>query len=43
MLHNFNGVEGKFPLGGLIALGGTLYGVTFFGGFGDGTVFALTP
>jgi uncharacterized repeat protein (TIGR03803 family) len=24
MLHNFNGVDGKFPLGGLIALGGTL-------------------
>ena len=42
-LHSFSGSDGQNPVGGLIALGGTLYGVTFYGGDTAGTVFALTP
>jgi len=36
--------DGNTPSAGLLAVGGTLYGTTTFGGMtGNGTVFALTP
>lgn len=45
VLHSFgNGADGGWPAGGLIDVGGTLYGMTAYGGtYGNGTVFALTP
>ncbi len=49
VLHNFSGVDGGNPIGGLIRdTAGNLYGTTFGGGkyggyFGDGVVFKLAP
>jgi uncharacterized repeat protein (TIGR03803 family) len=46
LLHsfNFNGIDGFFPGGGLVAVKNTLYGTTFRGGaYNDGTVFSITP
>jgi uncharacterized repeat protein (TIGR03803 family) len=50
VLHVFQGAsDGAFPFGGLINVGGTLYGTTELGGSalnngeGDGTVFSITP
>lgn len=40
ILHDFQGStygDGYFPMGGLINVGGTLYGATFYGGTGDGS------
>jgi uncharacterized repeat protein (TIGR03803 family) len=49
-LHRFSGPGGDDPRAGLIAVNGSLYGSTFYGGgscarspFGCGVVFALTP
>jgi uncharacterized repeat protein (TIGR03803 family) len=43
-LHAFNGVRGASPNGWLIFdTAGNLYGTTFAGGYGNGTVFELTP
>jgi uncharacterized repeat protein (TIGR03803 family) len=44
VLHNFNGVDGQYPNGGLLSLKGELFGTTYLGGdHGDGTVFTLSP
>ena len=45
VLHSFgNGTDGANPRASLIALKGTLYGTTEYGGaFGLGTVFSITP
>jgi uncharacterized repeat protein (TIGR03803 family) len=46
VLYSFKGAsygDGQMPLAGLIAVGGELYGTTYGGGSGDGTVFAITP
>jgi uncharacterized repeat protein (TIGR03803 family) len=45
VLHQFSGVDGGIPIGGLIKdTAGNLYGTTFDGGyFGDGVVFKLAP
>lgn len=49
VLHAFNGMDGYAPNGGLLDVGGTLYGTTMFGGRnldrfnGAGTVFKLAP
>jgi uncharacterized repeat protein (TIGR03803 family) len=45
VLYDFKGgSDGDYPLAGLVALNGTLYGTTWAGGTsGDGTVFSLTP
>jgi uncharacterized repeat protein (TIGR03803 family) len=54
ILHAFQGgADGQYPFGGLIAVGGTMYGTTEFGGparcrygrqrYGCGTLFALDP
>lgn len=46
VLHAFgaSATDGASPLGGLLALHGTLYGTTEAGGdYGYGTVFAITP
>jgi len=42
-VYSFNGPDGQFPYAGLLNVGGTLYGTTFFGGNGSGTVFSVTP
>ena len=44
VLHNFNGTDGSFAVGGLtLATGGEFYGTTQFGGeFGLGTIFKIT-
>jgi|HubBroStandDraft_6_1064221.scaffolds.fasta_scaffold57968_3 uncharacterized repeat protein (TIGR03803 family) len=39
VLHNFTGAsngDGYYPFGGLISIGGILYGTTFYGGSGSG-------
>jgi uncharacterized repeat protein (TIGR03803 family) len=44
VLYSFQGhghSDGYDPLAGVVALNGTLYGTTFFGGLGDGTVFSF--
>ncbi|MFY9663189.1 MAG: choice-of-anchor tandem repeat GloVer-containing protein [Candidatus Cybelea sp.] len=42
-IHKFKGYNGAKPLGGLIDVGGALYGITVRGGKSDrGTVFAVT-
>ena len=46
VLHSFAGgtSDGANPQGGVVSIGGTLYGTTSAGGAnGDGTVFAITP
>jgi uncharacterized repeat protein (TIGR03803 family) len=45
VLHNFNGSDGSYPLGGLVIdMHGALYGTTDSGGAGGvGTVFSLMP
>jgi len=45
VLHSFgSGSDGAVPLGGLIDVGGALYGTTEYGGSANlGTVFSLTP
>jgi uncharacterized repeat protein (TIGR03803 family) len=47
VIHSFGGPgvgDGGFPYGGLIGVGGTLYGTTEQGGAHDyGTVFSITP
>jgi uncharacterized repeat protein (TIGR03803 family) len=47
VIHSFGGPgvgDGGFPYGGLLAIGGTLYGTTEHGGAHDyGTVFSVTP
>jgi uncharacterized repeat protein (TIGR03803 family) len=52
VLHGFTGgTDGAYPRGALIAVKGTLYGTTFYGGdatqcgndIGCGTVFSITP
>jgi uncharacterized repeat protein (TIGR03803 family) len=48
VIHHFAGpnrpTDGVSPSGGLvIAANGTLYGTTYAGGSGDGTIFRLTP
>lgn len=49
VLHSFNGTDGNVPVGSLIDVSGTLYGVTVGGGtnacasrIGCGTVFSIT-
>ena len=48
IIHNFGGLnyeDGYYPIGGLLALGGTLYGTTIYGGSANhtfGSVFALS-
>lgn len=39
----FNGANGADPAAGLVVHGNTLYGTTAGGGYGDGTLFRLTP
>lgn len=41
-LYNFDGDDGDHSLSGLILSDNTLYGATYFGGIGDGNVFALS-
>ncbi|HEY1716785.1 MAG TPA: choice-of-anchor tandem repeat GloVer-containing protein [Verrucomicrobiae bacterium] len=41
-LYNFNGDDGDHSLSGLILSENTLYGATYFGGTGDGNIFALS-
>lgn len=45
ILHNFddNGVDGLLPNASLILHAGSLYGTTYSGGAGYGTVFDITP
>jgi uncharacterized repeat protein (TIGR03803 family) len=45
ILHHFGcGADGAFPLGGLVAMNGMLYGTTSAGGaVGRGTVFKIAP
>jgi uncharacterized repeat protein (TIGR03803 family) len=45
VVHSFQGgSDGAYPLGGLIEVGGTLYGTTSEGGASNnGTVFTYTP
>jgi uncharacterized repeat protein (TIGR03803 family) len=45
VLHAFQGgtADGADPQGPLVSIGGNLYGVTYTGGNGDGTVFVITP
>ncbi len=45
LLHKFSGVDGSYPIGGLIRdAAGNLFGTTFGGGEnGNGTVFKLAP
>jgi uncharacterized repeat protein (TIGR03803 family) len=44
ILHKFNGHDGWSPQANLIFdTAGNLYGTTYLGGIGDGTVFELTP
>lgn len=43
-LVNFNGTNGTWPMAGLVRdAAGHLYGTTYEGGYGFGTVFQLTP
>ena len=42
VLFSFDGSDGSTPLAGLTNVGGTLYGNTYFGGTGSGTVFKIT-
>ena len=42
VIHTFNGSDGATPLAGLTLRGGVLYGTTWSGGMGQGTVFQLT-
>jgi uncharacterized repeat protein (TIGR03803 family) len=39
----FNGANGADPAAGLVVRGQLLYGTTARGGYGDGTLFSLTP
>lgn len=44
VIHNFASFpDGYFPRAGLTSYGGNLYGTTYFGGLGWGTVFELSP
>ncbi len=46
VVHSFTaiGTDGATPYAGLINVGGTLYGATYYGGaFGCGTIFAFDP
>src|ERR1700733_3758735 len=44
VVHNFASFpDGYFPRAGLTSYGGNLYGTTYFGGLGWGTVFELSP
>lgn len=36
MLHNFSGIDGKYPSGPIVCKGPSLYGSTQYGGEGDG-------
>jgi uncharacterized repeat protein (TIGR03803 family) len=42
-IFQFNGTDGAVPYAGLVARGGLLYGTTAGGGYGDGTLFVVTP
>jgi len=43
-LHNFsNGQDGAWPVGGLVAVQGMLYGTTTNGVTGNGTIFSVDP
>jgi uncharacterized repeat protein (TIGR03803 family) len=42
VLHQFNGNDGRDPLGALVQSGSTLYGMTFLGGSSEtGTIFSI--
>ncbi|HEY2475090.1 MAG TPA: choice-of-anchor tandem repeat GloVer-containing protein, partial [Candidatus Cybelea sp.] len=44
LVHSFAGADGRGPADALVSDGsGNLYGTTFYGGGGSGTVFKLTP
>ncbi len=43
VVYAFNGPDGGNPEAGLVNIAGTLYGTTFFGGTGFGTVFKVSP
>jgi len=44
VIYSFSdGIDGAVPLTGLINVGGTLYGTTWYGGLGGGTIFSVTP
>ncbi len=45
VIHSFSGLDGNFPVAGLVIdAAGNLYGTTQFGGdYDDGTVFELSP
>ena len=42
-LYSFPGEEGAYPEAGLVLNNGALYGTTYAGGSGSGTVFELSP
>ena len=42
VIFGFNGPDGAFPGAGLADVGGLLYGTTYQGGTGNGTVFSVT-
>lgn len=41
-LHSFNSTDGEAPFAALIEVGRSLYGTTYFGGGGSGTIFRIT-